>query len=124
MNKAKASKARKRPRKAPRVPKKALKRVDLGVIGEQITNLVGNRAIEMVEVTMDEVDKGHYLAMKYLFEMIGLCPATAPAGAIQEDSLAKTLLRRLRFPEESGLSTEVTKECVVEPIEQESDAVK
>jgi hypothetical protein len=124
MNKAKASKARKRPRRAPSVPKKALKKVDLAVIGEQITNLVGNRAIEMVEITMDEVDKGHYLAMKYLFEMIGLCPATAPEGAIQEDSLAKTLLRRLRFPEESDPGTEVTKECVAEPVEQESDAVK
>jgi len=124
MNKAKASKARKRPSRAPSVPKKALKKVDLAVIGEQITNLVGNRAIEMVEITMDEVDKGHYLAMKYLFEMIGLCPATAPEGAIQEDSLAKTLLRRLRFPEESDPGTEVTKECVAEPVEQESDAVK
>jgi hypothetical protein len=124
MNKAKASKARKRPRRAPSVPKKALKKVDLAVIGEQITNLVGNRAIEMVEITMDEVDKGHYLAMKYLFEMIGLCPATAPEGAIQEDSLAKTLLRRLRFPEESDPGTEVTKECAAEPVEQESDAVK
>jgi hypothetical protein len=124
MNKAKASKARKRPRRAPSVPKKALKKVDLVVIGELITNLVGNRAIEMVEITMDEVDKGHYLAMKYLFEMIGLCPATAPEGAIQEDSLAKTLLRRLRFPEESDPGTEVTKECVAEPVEQESDAVK
>jgi hypothetical protein len=124
MNKAKASKARKRPKKAPSAPKKALKKVDLVVIGEQITNLVGNRAIEMVETTMDEVDKGHYLAMKYLFEMIGLCPATAPEGAIQEDSLAKTLLRRLRFPEENDPGTEVTKECVAEPVEQEGDAVK
>ena len=106
------------------MPKKALKKVDLVVIGELITNLVGNRAIEMVEITMDEVDKGHYLAMKYLFEMIGLCPATAPEGAIQEDSLAKTLLRRLRFPEESDPSTEVTKECAAEPVEQASDAVK
>lgn len=106
------------------MPKKALKKVDLVVIEELITNLVGNRAIEMVEITMDEVDKGHYLAMKYLFEMIGLCPATAPEGAIQDDSLAKTLLRRLRFPEESDPGTEVTKEYVAEPVEQESDAVK
>jgi hypothetical protein len=124
MSKAKATRARKRPKKAPSVSKKALKKVDLVVIGEQITNLVGNRAIEMVEITMEEVDKGHYLAMKYLFEMIGLCPATAPEGAIQEDSLAKTLLRRLRFPEESDRGTEVTKECVAEPVEPESDAVK
>ena len=124
MSKAKATRTRKRPKNAPSVPKKALKRVDLGVIGEQITNLVGNRAIEMVEITIDEVNKGHYLAMKYLFEMIGLCPATAPEGAVQEDSLAKTLLRRLNFPEETDPGNEVTKECVAEPVEQESDAVK
>jgi len=30
----------------------------------------------------------------------------------------------LRFPEESDPGTEVTKECVAEPVEQESDAVK
>jgi hypothetical protein len=124
MNKAKASKARKRPRRAPSVPKKALKKVDLVVIGELITNLVGNRAIEMVEITMDEVDKGHYLAMKYLFEMIGLCPATAPEGPPPEDSLAKTLLRRLRLPEETDPGTEVTQECAADPMEQECDAVK
>jgi hypothetical protein len=39
------------------VQKKALKQVDLAVVREQITNLVGNRALEMVETTMDEVDK-------------------------------------------------------------------
>ena len=124
MSKAKAKRVRKRPKKAPSAPKRALKRVDLVVIGEQITNLVGNRAIEMVEITMEEVDKGHYLAMKYLFEMIGLCPATVPEGVIQEDSLAETLLRRLRLPEETEPSGEVTKECVAEPVEQDSDAVK
>jgi hypothetical protein len=115
---------RKSPKKASSARKKALKQVDLGIIGEQITNLVGNRAIEMVETTMDEVDKGHYLAMKYLFEMIGLCPATTPERAPEEDSLAKTLLRRLRLPEDTILANEVTEECVEGPVEEESDAVK
>ena len=126
MSKAKTSKARKGTKKTPAVPKKALKQVDLGVVRERITNLVGNRAVEMVETTMDEVDKGHYLAMKYLFEMIGLCPATTPEEALQEDSLARTLLRRLRLPEETSPSTEVTKDCATDPVEQEqeSDAVK
>jgi hypothetical protein len=105
-------------------PKKTLKQVDLGVVREQITNLVGHRAVEMVETTMDEVDKGHYLAMKYLFEMIGLCPATTPDEALQEDSLASTLLRRLRLPEETNPDTDVTKDCAADPLEQESDAVK
>jgi hypothetical protein len=89
MKRANTSKGRKPPKKASTAQKKALKQVDLAVVRGQITNLVGNRAVEMVETTMDEVDKGHYLAMKYLFEMIGLCPATTPEGPLLEDSLAK-----------------------------------
>jgi len=124
MKRGKTSKARKSSKKARSVPKKTLKQVDLRAVQEQITNLVGNRAVEMVETTMDEVDKGHYLAMKYLFEMIGLCPATTPEEAHQEDSLARTLLRRLRLPEETDPGAEVTKECLTDPVEAESDAVK
>jgi hypothetical protein len=124
MKTAKKSKGRKRPKKASTVQKKAMKQVDLAVVRGQITNLVGNRAVKMVTTTMNEVDKGHYLAMKYLFEMIGLCPATAPEGPPPEDSLAKTLLRRLRLPEETDPGTEVTQECAADPVEQECDAVK
>jgi len=122
MSKARTSKARKSSKKAQSIPK--LKQVDLGHIRERITNLVGNRAVKMVETTIKEVDKGHYLAMKYLFEMIGLCPATVPEEAAQDDSLAKTLLRRLHLPEEENLVTVVTNEPPAEPVEQESDAVK
>jgi hypothetical protein len=124
MSKARAGKTRKRSKSAQAAPKKPLKQVDLGAIREHITNLVGNRAVEMVETTMDEVDKGHYLAMKYLFEMVGLCPATAPEGAAQEDSLAKTLLRRLRFPEETNPGADVTKDSIPNGVKQASDAVK
>jgi hypothetical protein len=112
----------------PALPKKALKQVDLGVIRERITNLVGNHALNMVETTIKEVDKGHYLAMKYLFEMVGLCSVTAPEDAPQEDSLAKTLLRRLRFPEETNPVAEVTKEVMTDSpmgeMREESDALK
>ena len=124
MKTAKKSKGRKRPKKASTAQKKAMKQVDLAVVRGQITNLVGNRAVKMVTTTMNEVDKGHYLAMKYLFEMIGLCPATAPEGPLPEDSLAKTLLRRLKLPEETDTGTEVTQECASDPVEQECDAVK
>lgn len=124
MSKAKARKARNSSRRVPSAPKKALKQVDLGVIRERITNLVGHGAVRMVQTTMKEVDKGHYLAMKYLFEMVGLCPATTSEEALQEDSLARTLLRRLGLPEEANPGTEVTTECVTDPVEPESDAVK
>jgi hypothetical protein len=112
-------------KKKARIPKqKAVERVDLGVVREQIRDLVGNRAVAMVETTMGEVKKGHYLAMKYLFEMVGLCPAAGPEETVEEDSLAKTLLRRLNLFEETNPSTEVTKECHTDPAEPESDAVK
>ncbi len=124
MSKAKTSKERKSLKKVRPAPRKAIKQVDLGHIRERITNLVGNRAVEMVQTTMEEVDKGHYLAMKYLFEMIGLCPATTADEELQEDSLAKTLLQRLRLPEETNPGTEVTKECDMSLGEHERDAVK
>jgi hypothetical protein len=126
MSKTRASKAGKSSKGAQPAPEKPLKQVDLGAIREHITNLVGNRAIKMVEITMAEVNKGHYLAMKYLFEMIGLCPATTPEVALQEDSLASTLLRRLRLPEETVPDAEVTKDCAADGVEQEevSDVIK
>ncbi len=116
--------ALRRSRTAQSAPKKALKQVDLGGVRDQITKMVGNRATKMVEITIDEVSKGHYLAMKYLFEMVGLFPATTPEAPLQEDSLAKTLLRRLQFPEETDSGTEVTKESITDPAEPEIDAVK
>jgi len=124
MNKTRTSRARKRSKKAPSAPKKALKQVDLGAIREQITNLVGNGAVDMVETTMEEVGKGRYLAMKYLFEMIGLCPATTPEEAHQDDSLTRTLLRRLQLPEEPNPGVEVTKDCTTDTAKQDGDAVK
>jgi hypothetical protein len=57
--------------------------MDLAEIRRQITDLVGNGAVGMVEATMDEAGKGHYLGMKYLFEMIGLIqqhPVRCPRG--------------------------------------------
>jgi hypothetical protein len=127
MSKAKTSRARQRSKKTPSAPKKALKQVDLVAVRAQITNLVGNGAVDMVETTMEEVGKGRYLAMKYLFEMVGLCPATTPQDTSQEDSLARTLLRRLHLPEDPNPGAEVTKDCTSDPadgVEQEGDALK
>ena len=83
---------------------------DLAEIRSEITNLVGNGAVRMVETAMEEVAKGHYLGMKYLFEMIGLYPATAAEGTHSQDSLAAVLLRRLGLPEAPMQERSVTKE--------------
>ena len=127
MKRAKTSGAGKRSKRTQLSGTKAMKHVDLGVVREKITNLVGNHALDMVKTTIDEVEKGHYLAMKYLFEMIGLCPATTPEETLQEDSLAKTLLRRLHLPEEANLCTEsVSADAAVEALVgmQDGDAVE
>jgi hypothetical protein len=76
-------------------PKGSRKPVDLVEIRQQIASLVGNDAVGMVEVTMEEVEKGHYLGMKYLFEMIGLYPAAGEDGVVVPDTMAAILLRRL-----------------------------
>ncbi len=78
----------------------------------------------MVEITISEVDKGHYAAMKYLFEMIGLYPAAAQEETQGEDSLARTLLRRLGLPEEPMLEAEIAKNGELQPIADGEDAVK
>jgi hypothetical protein len=78
------------------------KPADLAAIREQIANLVGDEAVGMVETTIAEVEKGHYLALKYLFEMIGLYPTAGAEETPGEDTMARTLLRRLGFPEEAA----------------------
>lgn len=79
--------------------------MDLKSLREEIRDIVSGRALAMVETTIEEVDKGHYLAMKYLFEMIGLFPETPSLqeSALEEESLARTLLRRLQIPEEQPM---------------------
>ncbi len=97
MKRAKAKTAGKTSHRIASGGKGARKPADLTAIREQITNLVGNEAVGMVETTIAEVEKGHYLALKYLFEMIGLYPTTRTEDTPGEDSLARTLLRRLGF---------------------------
>ena len=84
--------------------------MDLVEIRQQIANLVGNDAVGMVEVTMEEVEKGHYLGMKYLFEMIGLYPAVGEDGVVVPDTMAAILLRRLGLPEPATPEPAVTKD--------------
>ena len=86
------------------------KPVDLAEIRQQITDLVGNDAVGMVEITMEEVGKGHYLGMKYLFEMIGLYPSTIEDEYVVQDSMAATLLRSLGLPEMPVPEQTVTKD--------------
>lgn len=124
MKRARTSKAGTKPKNAAPAAEEALTPVDLGTLREQIVNLVRARAVGMVESALVEVEKGHYLGMKHLFEMVELCTATSSEKGCEEDSLAKTLLQRLKIPEEISTGTEVTKECDIDPAESASDAVE
>jgi hypothetical protein len=97
---------------------------DLASIRDRIASLVGTEALNMVATTIEEVSKGHYMAMKYLFEMIGLYPGAAPEEAPVEDSLARTLLRRLGLPEEQIFESSVMNDREVGQQETEEDTVK
>src|SRR5262245_16491861 len=107
------------------------KQVDMNEVRTEITNLVGDKAVGMVTSTIHEADKGHYPAMKYLFEMVGLYPEGKQAEAAQgDDVLAKTLLRRLDLPEEPAAGecvtpgTSVTKESESRTVGDSGDPVK
>ena len=125
MKKAKAGNSGKQRKKTSAKGKKNQKPVDLPALRQLITNMVGNEAEGMVASTINEADKGHYPAMKYLFEMVGLYPEGGQAEAPQgEDALAKTLLRRLDLPEEPGPQATVTNETAEPRGEGEGDHVK
>lgn len=110
MKAAKERTGRASPKKVSAARKGSRNPVDLAEIRQQITNLVGNDAVGMVETTIEEVGKGHYLGMKYLFELIGLYPTTVVDEAPTEDSMAATLLRHLGLPESAMPEKRVTKD--------------
>ena len=97
--------------------------LDLVALRQQISSLVCAEALPMVETTIEQVQNGHYQALKHLFEMIGLYPTTGAQEGSQEDSLAKTLLRHLGISEEEvGISK--NRDSVREPVMAGGDAVK
>jgi len=113
MRKAKATTRSQEARKPKAARSKGSRKpVDLGAVRQRITNMVGNEAEVLVATTIEEANKGHYAAMKYLFEMVGLYPENGSGAAAEpdDDALAKTLLRRLTLPEEAAPEAQVTKE--------------
>ena len=119
-----ANKTGRRGRKKASPGTRTHKPADLAAIRKEISCLVGNEAISMVETTMAEVEKGHYAAMKFLFEMIGLYPATGQEEAVGAESVARRLVRRLGLPEEPKLDTEVTNDSLAEQMAVAGDAVE
>ena len=98
--------------------------VDVPTLREQITRAVGWKAIRMIEATIAQAENGHYLAMKYLFEMIGIYPATTLTESAGEDSLTSLILRGLEIPDAPNQETKVTKDSPLLADEAPIHAVK
>jgi hypothetical protein len=73
---------------------------ELPSVQQQISAVVIKEAMAMVTATIDQVKEGHFQAMKFLFEMVGLFPATA-TPEVPQDSLGKTFLARLGMLEKT-----------------------
>jgi hypothetical protein len=88
---------------------------ELSVVRRKISELVARHAVPMVQQAIDAVrEEGQYQAMKFLFEMVGLYPATAQEESPVQESLARLLLDQLGLPniqpgkQVSGGETEIT----------------
>jgi hypothetical protein len=69
---------------------------DFAALRRKITQLIAQNALPMVQQAIDSVrEDGQFQAMKYLFEMVGLYPASAEDQTSPQDSLASTLLAEL-----------------------------
>jgi hypothetical protein len=98
--------------------------VDLKKVRQKIKRAVGNKAFEMVQKILENKGDPSYLALKYLFEIAGLYPASSAEETDQDDSLAKILLRRLGLEDEIKTGSEVTKETQASAPVEQKDAVK
>jgi hypothetical protein len=107
------------PESTPKTP------VDIDKIRDQIKQAVGGRAVELANAAMDGVKNGHYLPMKYLFEVVGLYPASAGAESAEDNSLAKILLKSLGIdPEYIRPETKVSKDSLESWPSAAGDAVE
>ncbi len=74
--------------------------VNVEEVRERVQRVIAEKAEMMTNANADEASKGCLPQLKYLFEVLGLYPATAveePETAESND-LARVLLRRFNFP--------------------------
>jgi len=81
---------------------KSKKDPDPAEVRKNISIMVKSEAEEMADAVIGEGKKGQLATVKYLFEMAKIFPEATDGSqaTAEEDSLAKTLLRRLDLPDE------------------------
>ena len=74
--------------------------VNVEEVRERVRRIIANKAESMTAANAEEASKGHLVQLKYLFEVLGLYPATAveEKEAPESNDLARVLLNRFDFP--------------------------
>jgi hypothetical protein len=87
---------------------KSKKEVDLVEVRKDIANIVGTKATKMVRAVIRQGQAGQLAPVKYLLEAAGVFPAAPESdeGKLEQDSLARTLLRRMGLPEDPVVPAE------------------
>ena len=74
--------------------------IDLAEVRKDIANIVGSSAADLVRAVVETGKTGQLAPVKYLFEAIGLYPASESSETKpDQESLAHTLMRTLKLPE-------------------------
>jgi hypothetical protein len=81
---------------------KSKKQLNPADVRENIASMVKEEAAEMAHAVIGEGKKGQLATVKYLFEVAEIFPESTDGSqaTAEEDSLAKTLLRRLDLPDQ------------------------
>ena len=102
--------AKKKSAKAKRASSKGSAKapVNLEEVRERVRRVIAEKAEEMTNANAEEASKGNLTPLKYLFEVLGLYPATAAEETepTEGNDLARVLLKRLNFPFEGPADEE------------------
>jgi len=81
---------------------KSKKELNPAEVRKDISQMVKSEAATMAQAVIDEGKKGQLAPVKYLLELAKIFPEATDGSqaTVDEDCLAKTLLRRLDLPEE------------------------
>ncbi len=72
---------------------------NVAVTREKVSHVIAEHAPKMTEAMAAEAEKGHLATFKYLFELLGIYPAsTVEPEAEDSNDLARVLLNRFDFP--------------------------
>jgi hypothetical protein len=99
--------------------------VSLEEVRERVRRVIADKAEEMTSANVEEASKGNLSPLKYLFEVLGLYPATAgeEAEPAEGNDLARVLLKRFNFPFQGPADEEASEpsnEAVAAPVGDDS----